>query len=491
MPELYSRIVAPGFVPVPAVVGGEGVDRHDQAGPAARDPQPPGAVPARRAVPAGRGEGEPVPARRRAGPGAVGAALGFGPGAAVADGVSLPVGHRHAPGRPRVPRGGGHEVAGQPRVDRAQPGQLARPVGQAGRGAERDGQGDPAGEPAPSAAGRTRTRRLPRRAAILPGGVRGPGRAGPGVRAEDQVEEGAGAQLVHAAVQPGLLQLAGPPADPLIGGQHLIRGEFAAHQRGVAGVLGPPLHPREPGRRLTPLPGLAWRGLHHRPGHRGPQAAGGQPPGPVQDLGLHGLSFLAVEVMGEPDDQLGLAPGDDPAGQRVQRPAQPGGQVPRHRQQPVRGGPGLAQRQGQLIPGELVHHAGHLPRLRLEPVLGVTPEHLRDGHELAGRRVRLDPIPRAHQPGQLLIGHPAERVARPAAVRRGVGGHRQPRAARHGIPCHPGAEPGRPAGRLAREDPGRAGLPGPRRPVLAASRPSISSAAAARTPASSCPVSSS
>src|SRR5215469_14235557 len=69
-------------------------------------------------------------------------------------------------------------------------------------------------------------------AAPLPG-------AGAGGLAEQEVQEGPGAQLVHAALQPGPLQLPGPPADPLVRGQHLIRRQLPAHQRGVAGVLGP------------------------------------------------------------------------------------------------------------------------------------------------------------------------------------------------------------------------------------------------------------
>ena len=66
VPQLDAGIVAPGFVTVLAVLGVEGVDRDDQARPAARNAQPPGAVPARRAVPAGRGKGEPGPVRWRA-----------------------------------------------------------------------------------------------------------------------------------------------------------------------------------------------------------------------------------------------------------------------------------------------------------------------------------------------------------------------------------------------------------------------------------------
>jgi len=68
VPQPDPGIMAPGFVPVPAVPGVQGVDRHDQVRPAAGNAQPPGAVPARRAIPVGRGKGEPGLARRRTHP---------------------------------------------------------------------------------------------------------------------------------------------------------------------------------------------------------------------------------------------------------------------------------------------------------------------------------------------------------------------------------------------------------------------------------------
>ena len=103
-----------------------------QVRPGSRGAQPPGAV-VRRAARPGRagvnGRREPGPARRP-GSGSFPVALGFGPGAAVPDGVPVLVGDGHAPGRRRVLRGGGGQVAGQPRVDRADartdsPGRLA------------------------------------------------------------------------------------------------------------------------------------------------------------------------------------------------------------------------------------------------------------------------------------------------------------------------------------------------------------------------------
>ena len=69
---------------------------------------------------------------------------------------------------------------------------------------------------------------------------------------------------------------------------------------------------------------------------------------------------------------------------------------------------GLAEGEGELVAGELVHHGRHLPGGRLEPVLGVTADNLGDRNELAGRGVGLDPVPRAHQPGQLMISYLAE-----------------------------------------------------------------------------------
>src|SRR6185437_1424905 len=106
VPEPGPGVVAAGLVLVLARVGVQGVDRDDQVRPVTRGGQPPGAVSAGRAVPAGRGEREPGAARRRAGPGPFPGAFRLGPGAAVADGVAVLVGHRHAPGGPGVGRGG-------------------------------------------------------------------------------------------------------------------------------------------------------------------------------------------------------------------------------------------------------------------------------------------------------------------------------------------------------------------------------------------------
>ena len=119
VPELDSGIMALGFEPVVTRVCGQRVGGDDQVGPGPWGLEPPGTVPAGRAVPAGRGEGEPA-CSWRSGTGVFPVFLGFGTGAAVGDGVPPAVGDRQAPGGPRAGRGGRGQVAGQPRVDRAQ-----------------------------------------------------------------------------------------------------------------------------------------------------------------------------------------------------------------------------------------------------------------------------------------------------------------------------------------------------------------------------------
>ena len=268
-------------MPVVAGVGGQGFQGDDQAGPSAGGAQPPGAVPAGRPVPAGRGEREPgVPGR--AGSGAFPVTLGFGAGAAVPDRVPVLVGDRHAPGRLGVPRGRGGEVAGQPRVDRADPAELAGPVRQAGHGGQRHGQGHPPGEPGRRRAARRPGRRRRRARAARPRPARrppGPGPSGPGpvpsppprcpggdaspCPAAGPGTRGRGARPCRPP-GPALLQLPGPGGDPLVRGQHLIRGQLAAHQRGVTRILGPPLHPRVLRRGLPALLRRLGGDLHHR-----------------------------------------------------------------------------------------------------------------------------------------------------------------------------------------------------------------------------------
>jgi translation initiation factor IF-2 len=144
--------------------------RGDQEVPLSAGPgvQPPGAVPAGRPALVRGGDGEPRPGPRPGWPAFLpvpAAALGFGPGAAVADRVALLVGHGDAPGGCRVAGGGAGQVPGQGGVDGAEAGDLAGPAGQVEQGGQRDGQVDLPGEP-----GRQR--------APVPGSVPGPDGSG-------------------------------------------------------------------------------------------------------------------------------------------------------------------------------------------------------------------------------------------------------------------------------------------------------------------------
>ena len=158
VPEPDPGIVAPGFVPVLAVVGVQGVDRDDQVRPAAGDAQPPGAVSAGRPVPAGRGEAEPGPAGGGPGPARFLWLVGSGraqPWPTACPCSSVTVTHHVVFGfraaavtRSRASHGStGPSPASSP-----------GPVRQAGRGAQRHGQRDPPGEPARRRAARTRAR---------------------------------------------------------------------------------------------------------------------------------------------------------------------------------------------------------------------------------------------------------------------------------------------------------------------------------------------
>ena len=113
----------------------------------------------------------------------------------------------------------------------------------------------------------------------------------------------------------------------------------------------------------------------------------------------------------------------------------------------------------------------------------IPPGQLGDRGELTGMRVGLDPVPPAHHPDQLRLRDTAEPGI---GTGRGVGGDRQPGAARQHIQHHPRAERRRRAGTT------HPGIPAPSlaAPARAArwwppSTASSSSAAASSIPASS------
>src|SRR6266568_1883411 len=147
MPQPAPGIMTPGLEPVIAVLRGDRIEADQQVRPGSGGAQSPGPSFG------GGGEREPGPVAG-AGSGAFPVALGFGPGAAVPDGVSLPVGHRHAPRRLEVAGGRNGQVAGQPWVDGPDPGDLTGPVGQPGGRRQRHGQRNPPGAAATEWPGR-------------------------------------------------------------------------------------------------------------------------------------------------------------------------------------------------------------------------------------------------------------------------------------------------------------------------------------------------
>ena len=112
VPELDPGIMALGLEPMIALPVSIGSRADQQVRTASGDAQSPGAYLPRAGPDSGEGESRPVPAPPVAQVRPVSVALGFGPGTAVADGVSLLVGHRHAPRRRRVGGGSGRPGRG-------------------------------------------------------------------------------------------------------------------------------------------------------------------------------------------------------------------------------------------------------------------------------------------------------------------------------------------------------------------------------------------
>src|SRR6185437_416101 len=167
VPQQVTGLVAGCLIPVVAVGDGDGPEA-DVVVPAAGQGECPGAPSVRGPGLAGApGEGP----RPVAGAGArwrgLAAASPGGSGAAVADGVSLGAGDRHAPGAVRAAGGRAGEVPAQGGVQGAEAVCLAGPVGESEQVGEGDGEVGRGGQ---RRAGPARPVGLPGgRAAILPG----------------------------------------------------------------------------------------------------------------------------------------------------------------------------------------------------------------------------------------------------------------------------------------------------------------------------------
>jgi hypothetical protein len=183
------------------------------------------------------------------------------------------------------------------------------------------------------------------------------------------------------------------------------------------GVLGPSLDPGVLGGFLAPFAGRLRGDLHHGAGDRGPQAARGQLAGPVQHQGLGGAGLLGVEGAGGVGDDPGLADPQGAVGERGLGAGQLDFQVPGQVQQPGGAAAGFGQRQGQLVPGELIPGRRHL-RLALERAARVraAADQLGDGGVLAGGHVSLGPVPGADRPDQLIVAGAGVPVAGPGRV---------------------------------------------------------------------------
>ena len=219
-------------------------------------------------------------------------------------------------------RGRGGQVAGQPRVNRAEPRELARAIGQAGQGGQRDGQRDLAGEPGGGRAGRGGS------AGLAPAGgceggslcpAAGRGRRGRGARPCRRPARPASAPCAQAVIRWSAASTSsGGSSRPI----SAALPESSAHRSTRANP------PRSPA-----LPRLLGGGLDDRAGDRGPQRPRGQAGGPVQDLLLGGAGLIGVQERGGAGDDLRLIPGDRPSSSAA---AVPGRWVSRVWARPIR-----------------------------------------------------------------------------------------------------------------------------------------------------------
>ena len=261
VPEHDPGIMTPGLPPVITLSGRQrpDLDQHLPL-PGGEPPRP---VPAGRSGVIGGGEGEPWAARRIV---PVWFASSRGPGAAVPDRMPVLVGNRHAPGRAGVTGRSRGQVPGQVRVDRPDPAQLSRPVRTRDKGGRGNGEIHVPGEPGRDHPGQRPARPRGRSWVLGPAGDVRAAAEGPGVHAEQDVQERPGPQRVQPALQARLTEFPGPRGDALVRGQHLRGRQFPPGQAGVSRRLGPPFHPGLLRRVLPSLLRLARGDLHDCPG---------------------------------------------------------------------------------------------------------------------------------------------------------------------------------------------------------------------------------
>ena len=255
--------------------------------------------------------------------------------------------------------------------------------------------------------------------------------------------------------------------------QHLIEGQLAAHQRGVARVLG---HRCPPGRTWPRSRGASWPSSGAT-SITARAIAARSPPG-VSRAARSSTSCLGGAGLGRIEQAVAWTM-IRPCYRETSRRAAPrrcqAGRVCRCSARSTRSSARTGTPPARTRPGPAVNSASS--------AAGFRPGQLRDHGQLAARRRGPRPGPTRTAPRSARPRTPRRTAVRP---RGGVGGDRQAarsRAARRG----PSPVRTRPPGWTTRRGTTRAepGWPGPRRPVLAASTASSSSAAAARISASS------
>ena len=233
-----------------------------------------------------------------------------------------------------------------------------------------------------------------------------------GVQDAELFQVGENPQLVHPAFDPGLAQFPGACGQHLAGGQRGRRGKLAARDHRVPRIFRHDLHPPL-FRRVLPA---ADRGLGIDLDDRTGDPVPDHPPGHLLDPLVAEQDRLGRPCLGGVQrgaaqrDDVRLVHADDPVPQCRQRGGQLDGQVVGQVEQLVGGGCGQVQLQGQLAGGVLVPDRRH-PPCKLEPAarLRTAADELRHGHQQLPRLPALQPLPRPHQPQQLIVSHGGER----------------------------------------------------------------------------------
>ncbi len=272
-------------------------------------------------------------------------------------------------------------------------------------------------------------------------------------------------ELVQVAGGAGVLEGLRDRGDPLVGGDDLGGGQFAAGQGGVPRAFVPGFDPglgaafvRAAARRLRVE-------RQHHPAQSRPQLPCGHPLGQSDQRGGDGRGPGQVEHGEFLGEHRRAGPVDPPGEQRRQHHRQPA-QVTGQGEQRIGGPAGERQRGGELL-ADVLSRAGRTRTSGLRPSAG---GELGDRGELHRGLPRRQPPGRRQQADQLVIGQRAQ----PGQA----GVLREPREHRIGRQPVERAARGEPSGRLA----GPAGWSAAQRAARSSSSGSLRSASHASSP---------